>query len=515
MKTLLLAIPVLLLPALGYAQAESARTAYNQVEQICRDWDPVRGPWLAGSLESMSSRLEVPDRTFPERFTPNQMLRMMPAQSRNEILTIATNERNNGNDVNFWSDVQRYVRNAGCGTASARTYGDPHLVSFDGARNSFQTVGEFTLTESASGDMVVQARQKAQSEDFSLNTALAMNVAGDRVCIYTHDFPDGDYSTPLRLDGRPLHLNGSTYTLAYGGTIKKVGKDYTVYWPTGESVTAEIRRSGSFEFMNVTVQVNECSSETYSGVLGTPNGSSRDDYANAGVSPVVWGSNDDYANRKRQEYMAKEFAELHRITQATSLFDYIIGTNTLTYTDRSFPRVYRDLSDLNSRQLGRAQRYCQSQNIDQRDMNACVYDNAYLGIDASPAPTVPDPVQGTVLRPVEVQEPVSRPTGGDTPRPVTDKETDRDTPVSSPGRTTEEPTSNSVEADKPVSRPAPTPAPKPEPVQRPEPRPEPRPAPLPTPKPAPPAPRPAPVLKPVPAPKPSTPSPAPKIGGRG
>lgn len=492
-------------------EREINKESYQQIEKKLTDWDNVRGPWLAEALTKVEAGSEVPTRPFPERFTPLQMMQMVPQTTRSEMLRIANDARKGGEDGPFWNSVSRYISTANCQYISGRSYGDPHLVSFDGARNSFQTVGEFVLTKSTTGDMEVQVRQKAQNNDFSLNTASAMNVAGDRVCVYASDVPDGDYSTPVRLDGRPLHLNGSTYLLPHGGSIKKVNNQYTVYWPSGESVTTEVRHSGGMPFVNMTVMVSECNSGNYAGLLGNANGTQRDDYSSAGVAPVgVWGS-DDYFDRKRQEYMAKDFAEFHRITQESSLFDYILGKNTMTYTDRSYPRVYRDFNDLTPRQLSRAQKHCSKAGVGPRDMQGCVYDQAYLGIDGRTAPVVPDPVQGTVLRPVAPKPVINNP---DNPKPNVNQEV-----APSKGETTNS-SNNRIDNDginktdtkteEPTVTPHRTnPQPRIEPSRS---TPPPRSNPVPRPRPVP-VPKTRTTPKPVPTPKP-TPKPIGRIGGR-
>ncbi len=507
MKTIhyVLSLMLVQLSFATFAQNVNANRAdYARIEKAFSDWDPVRGPWLASSLSSMADNQPIPDRNFPEKFTPHQMLTMVPYETRSQVMRISSEARTNGGDQAFWSDINRYVSSPNCQSSSGRSYGDPHLISYDGARNSFQTVGEFVLTRSLNGEMEVQSRQRPVGDDFSLNTALAMNVAGDRVCLYTKDYPDGDYSTPVRIEGRPVQVGAGTYFLEHGGTIRKSGQNYTVFWPSGESVTAQVRRSGNTEFMDVTVHVHDCADGQYEGLLGNANGSTRDDYATSpGVSPVVWDTDDDYLSRKRQEYMAKDFAEMNRITQQASLFDYMIGANTMTYTDRSFPHVYRNFSDINQRRLAKSQRYCHDLGLDARDIQGCVYDHAYLGLGASEEPIIPSPTKGTVLRPTD-----GRLQNVNPPKPTTPvvQQPDSWTPRSGSnnsggGRTLEN------DNDKPdVRTPRTEPKPRIEPTPRVEPRPAPRPAPVPrTPTPAP---RPS-------TPKPSAPKPTPRPSGRG
>jgi len=387
----------------SYAQKTNFKKDFDPIRSELTDWDPVRGPWLANSITAMSIDQKIPDRPFRENFTPHQMMRMVPLERRRKIATMAS--RTGGTaplDDKRWSRVRRFTSNTNCQTRSGRTYGDPHIVSYDGTRISFQTVGEFVLTKSNSGDMEVQTRQKAINDNFSLNSAVAMNVGGDRLCIYASNYPDANYSTPVRLNGKPVNISAGTYFLERGGTIRKSGNTYIVDWPTGETVTAKMRRSSGSDFIDVGVKVINCSSGSYTGLMGNGNGNARDDYEfiTAGSSADFFDGNSQYRHKRRQADIAQNLAEVFRITQMTSLFDYEIGKTTTSFTDRSYPRVHFDLNDLSNSRLNRSRRYCERQGISQGDMNGCIYDNAFLNLSASRETVVPDPTEGTVLRPV-------------------------------------------------------------------------------------------------------------------
>ncbi|MDX2359847.1 MAG: VWD domain-containing protein [Crocinitomicaceae bacterium] len=404
---------------------------YESVSTELSYWDDVRGPWLASSLEAMANDQPIPDRNFPEKFTPYQMLKMVPEDTRGNISEYAR-EQGRTDNQQFWSSIDRYVNSAGCPRNSGRTYGDPHMVSYDGARYSFQTVGEFVLSKSRDGNMEVQTRQQPMGDEFSLNTAVAMDISGDRLAIYARNYPDGNYSTPLRLDGKPIHMNGSTYFLEHGGTIKKSNNDYTVYYPTGETVTVQMRNTRNFDFMNVAVSVSECSENQYSGLFGNNNDIRNDDFNAGGVAPPFAMGGDsrdnDYWKRERLAFMAKQFADVHRITQGESLFDYPMGMNSESFTDRTFPRVFPKPADFNDRRYSRSRRDCQDNGVDQRDMEGCIYDNMNLGIAPSRPPVAADPTEGTVLRPTTGRVDNVNPTS---PAPNARP----DTPISTPGNT--------------------------------------------------------------------------------
>lgn len=370
------------------------------ITQELSKWDNVRGLWLAKSVEALSNNERIPERTFPENFTPHQMMRMVPADSRSRLLDISLKNRSSDRVL---IQLHNIVNSVGCETLRGRSYGDPHLVSYDGARYSFQTVGEFVLTKSDDSQMEVQTRQKPQKQDFSLNTAVAMNVSGDRVCIYASDYPDSDYSTPVRVNGLALRMTRRTYFLKNGGTIRKDNNKYTVHWPTGESVNTKVRQSGNMDFLDVGVSIIPCSRLRYEGLMGNANGSELDDYTRSYVArrtPDNPFGNQGYGSKERQASLARQFAEEYRITQFNSLFDYRPGTSTETYTDRSFPRVFHDMNDLNQRTISRSRKNCEQQGISNSDMQGCIYDNAYLSIRPTSEPLFVDPTDGIELRPV-------------------------------------------------------------------------------------------------------------------
>ncbi|MNE04196.1 von Willebrand factor type D domain protein [compost metagenome] len=296
-----------------------------------------------------------------------------------------------------------------------RTYGDPHLKSFDGATYSFQTVGEFTLAKSGSGNVNIQVRQRPQSDDFSLNTAVAMNVGGDRVCFYANEKPDGNNTTPLRIEGEPVYIDGANYYLEHGGTISASGNNnYVVTWPTGERVKLDGSRTGNMGFYNIAVEIYPCA-DNYEGILGNANGRSSDDFDIRGGSMTasrwnmgVFGSSNQNDQMLEKEYLAflsKDFAMQYRILQEESLFDYGFNQSTFAFTDLSFPRVHRTLGDLSPDDRRRAQRECERRGFSGSDLSACMYDNGFLRIEPTPKPNIPNRTTGRQMEPVRTPAP--------------------------------------------------------------------------------------------------------------
>lgn len=499
---------------------------YEPIRSELTSWDPVRGAWLASSLPAVINKEQVQDRTFPDNLTPNQVLALVPKPTLKRIETSIATHQSDPVDGAFWTQMGSIVSNVGCVPVRGRSYGDPHLKSFDGERFSFQTVGEFVLSKSDDDVVHIQSRQKAVQDDFSLNTAVAMDVNGDRVCLYAEDHPDGITNTPLRVNGQTVHIGAKPYFLSNGGVITKSAGTYMVDWPTGESMTASPGRTGGVSFYNISVSINTCT-RSYSGILGNANGSQRDDFDAPGVSAPItfFPSGRDVSRdveKQRLAFLAKDFAEFHRINQATSLFDYGPGQSTFTFTDRSFPRVHRSIHDLNDDQRALARRNCQNRGVGQADMEGCIYDNAYLNIEPIPEPPIRTPVEPADIVPVR------------TPAPNTNPEPPVVTPTVRPGRTVVDPIDPSstggtdvrgdnnggknVETDfqntnTPQPRPStPTPTTRPStPKPTPSTRPSTRPVFKPTPRPSSPRPStrpstPKPKPKPKPRPAPSRPS---------
>ena len=269
------------------------------------------------------------------------------------------------------------------------------------------------MSQSANRDFQIQCRQQPSGSDFSLNTAAAMNVGGDRVAIYANGAPDGFSHSPIRINGVPVNIENRTHYLRHGGTIKKSGRNYLVTWPTGETASFDMRRTGNMGFLNIGVQVYPCSQNGYEGLLGNANGNRRDDFSSSPGNPDLFGGvgMSDDMKRRRRAFLAKEFAEAWRINDATSMFDYGMGESTLTYTDRSFPRVHRTINDLPNDRRMAARRACEARGLRGRELEACIFDNGYLKIAPTPRPVVRPHPRDVAFGKVDREEPNVNPSG--------------------------------------------------------------------------------------------------------
>lgn len=407
-------IAFFLLGSMSFADAQensSFESEFAPIDAAFSNWDAVRGKWLGSSLKAMSANQPIPDRTFPEDFSPIEMMRMVPASTMNDIRSISQNQSQNSRDLlarDRWSKIYSYTNRPACNLVMGRTYGDPHLKSYDGATYSFQTVGEFVLSNANNGQFEVQVRQEPQRDDFSLNTAVAMSVGGDRVGIYARDKRDA-FNSPVILNGMPVDIGSRTYYLPHGGTILNSGKNYLVTWPTGEKVSIDMSSSSGMQFMNVAVQIYPCGSNNFTGLMGNANGVRNDDFdtdRNNNMGRVfAGGSNSDQFEKERLAFLAKDFANAHRVTTLTSLFDYGFGENTMTYTDYTYPRVHRTINDIPANRRTNARNICQASGLTGNDLDACIYDQAYLEIEPVRPPVIRDRTDRVTMSKVDREVP--------------------------------------------------------------------------------------------------------------
>ncbi len=284
-----------------------------------------------------------------------------------------------------------------CQQRSGRSYGDPHIATIDGLSYSLQTVGETILIQSNDGAFVVQTRQSAFSASMSLNTAVAVKAGPDRVVLYTREMPDGNTSTPWRVNGKPVSLQTDKLGLPGGGTIAKQGSDYVIHVPSGENVVISPRGSGNQAFLNISPFVYNRSGK-YNGLLGNVNGNPKDDLQIRGGSSVS-ATRSSYGDVKQVfnlvglripgaldtteklyfDNLYKEFARSWQVKPTESLFDYAAGKTTKNYTDPAFPDKYLTLNMLSSSQVQQAREACTKANVTEDLMEGCVFDVGFSG----------------------------------------------------------------------------------------------------------------------------------------
>lgn len=275
-----------------------------------------------------------------------------------------------------------------------RSYGDPHINTYDGLHYSFQTLGEYVLSRSTDGSFEVQARQErvANRNNLSLNTAVAMNVCGHRVAIYVRDLPGG--RSPVWIDGVPVVMQSGAVPLDNGGEVQPVGTDnYGIIWPSGDQVRINTITVGGSRFLNIMPILRPTTQEAMVGLLGNFNGSTDDDLmgrdgrvvpaqstysvasdAIAGILPAaipVGEVEDAYFDN-----LYRQFGDSWRVRPEESLFDYLPGQSTATFTDPSFPDQVFSLNRVSPVQVRSAVETCEEAGVEEALLDGCVFDVA-------------------------------------------------------------------------------------------------------------------------------------------
>ena len=382
---------------------EAALVSLENVNLSLIESTSGHGRNIIPNIITLATGKEVPpakDVARPQ--TPIQILEKLPAKERQNLCVIAQQQLarpevlENPECQQFWQNFNQLVTRPDADICLGKSYGDPHMRTYDGYHYDLQSVGEFVLTKAVNSDFEIQSRQTRSSASFSLNTAVAMNVNGDRVSIYTQDFPDGYTNLPIRVNGDPIKIKGSTYTLARGGIIRLDGKTIHVDWPTGEQVMIQFFKSRSAEYMNIIPKVyGAMNSGGYVGLLGNADGNPNNDLVmNNGENLTPLGafySMSELTGNKRvarsirtqeKEYagkLAHDFADSWRVSYSASLFNYRRGRTTRNFTDHNFPKKITTLATIKKSALNSAKQECEAVGLTGEELKACITDVALSG----------------------------------------------------------------------------------------------------------------------------------------
>ncbi len=267
-----------------------------------------------------------------------------------------------------------------------RSWGDPHIITFDKLKYEFQTVGEFWLVKTPEEDFAVQVCQQPWrgSQRVSVNTSVAALPYNTSVAALLSEHRVNVYlnvkESPIRVDGGELNIeDGGSVEVSEGNIISRKGNDYTLISASGDRVVIELRGS----YLNVSVHTTRF--EGVTGLLGNANSNTTDDMALS--NGEVLSQPMSLATRYR------DFANSWRITSG-SLF---IKDNFECPSNEDFPKG-KDviLDELDSEARQKAQLACKDiQN--NTLLEACIIDVALTGDTSFAEASANAPVPNTVL----------------------------------------------------------------------------------------------------------------------
>jgi len=223
--------------------------------------------------------------------------------------------------------------------------GDPHIKTVDGINYDFQSAGEFVLLRGE--DLEIQARQTAVptqaplgpnaytglSSCVSINTAVAVRVGQHRIAYQPMRRGDSESnSLQLRVDGKLTQM-GAEIVLSTGGRILPTTEPggIQIEYPGGTDI---VITPGWWEHHQVSyLNIDVRHARATEGVMGT-------------VAPGNWlpalPDNTLLGPRpadlhQRYQHLYVKFADAWRVTDQNSLFDYLPGMSTATFSLASWP----------------------------------------------------------------------------------------------------------------------------------------------------------------------------------
>lgn len=347
-------------------------------------WDPELGPWVAESLAAMSRGEPGPEAPGGVALTAAEALRSAPAETRRRVEHLLPG----GTEAGGWARVRGVVRAASCATVTGRSYGDPHLVFLDGGHASLQTVGEYVLARSAWGGFEVQARQEAFDPNVSLNTAVAVDVGGDRLVLRAEAEGTG-IRAAWAVDGRPVEPVDGLLRLPRGGLVRVDGGVARVAWPTGERLTVSLRQARDMAYLDLTAELLPCAIG-YGGLWDAPSAPPfrqlGQELAAALLPASLFLALD--LSLDLPDWV-QDAAAAHLVSVADTLFDYGPGEVVGAYRAAERPRQRARLS---ASARAAAERACTQAGVVAAELEGCVFDQAYVGLAPSPRPAAFDPL---------------------------------------------------------------------------------------------------------------------------
>ncbi len=224
-----------------------------------------------------------------------------------------------------------------------RTYGEPHIETFDGHRYDLQAVGEFVLADSE--DWTVQVRFVPVRNAASMTGVVAARM-GEHVVVLDPSGTagiaeeprvtiDADDVTP-EVNGAPVEHDGFTVTFD-AGVFQVAHDDFGI---------VELDTSG----YNSAVVIPFDPERRFVGLLGDRDGRVGND--------LRLGPDGDVLVHPDAEMIHGEYADAWRITDDDSLFPYGDGESTATFTDRDHPPASAAQAVAESPDLARAETLC-------------------------------------------------------------------------------------------------------------------------------------------------------------
>ena len=175
-------------------------------------------------------------------------------------------------DINFKSKalIHHYVLNTAC------VYGDPHIVTLDGFKYTFNGLGEFVLVETANDSFTLQGRM-VEAEDRTGNPVSATvfsAIVGKELYSDTVQFQLGNNNIDVLMNGELVNFDELAKQEFNNVTVSKRNVSAVAVFATGVYVEVRVA-NGILSTLLVSLPIRFMS-QTF-GLMGNYNGDQSDD----------------------------------------------------------------------------------------------------------------------------------------------------------------------------------------------------------------------------------------------
>lgn len=237
-----------------------------------------------------------------------------------------------------------------CWFRCGRVSGDPHLVTFDELRFSPQAIGEFVLVETE--DFAVQMRTApiGSSRNISVMTGVAVDADGQTFVMSTGE---GTSAPLLFINNKKINLTDLPQEISEGGVQVTASTSEVIIVASQEGrVTTSLGRSSLAVFVDPGKRVE------LTGMLGDGDGNPDNDMSTREGKVLAKD-----VERSDTKAFYETYVNSWRITQDESLFIYLPGQDTQTYTDLTFPEKYLDPDSVKPSEFNQAKAVCRTAGI--------------------------------------------------------------------------------------------------------------------------------------------------------
>ena len=247
----------------------------------------------------------------------------------------------------------------------ARSTGDPHLKTADGARYDMQAVGEFTWATTDSQNVVIQTRQQPMLDyrTISMVTAIAVKIDGDQLEITPPPSPGGSVVVTIPGSSEPPI---GTYQLPHGATVVRSPLVTVVTAKDGSRLWIRDNPYG----LDIVATFADADQGKVHGLAGPFTGSPTTKVQTAGGQTLDVSDLHDYNT------LYRTFADSWRVGQGVSLFTDHPGDAT-AFNDPTFPDKNPPAPAASAAAAAKAA--CTAAGVTGDDLAACVFDVSATG----------------------------------------------------------------------------------------------------------------------------------------